>query len=125
LVFLLNAVHFMGFGAVAVYRTQVSPPHREEKIGMQDDRWLRYFPRGSLTARPDVHRGQAEYFSLFLHHMGEMPLYPAGLHQPLVIRLLCLPTWSSACCVRIEASGLSWRLVGKEMDGEAGFEVGS
>jgi hypothetical protein len=91
---------------------------------MQDDRWLRYFPRGSLTARPDLHRGQAEYFSLFLHRMGEMPLYPVGPHQPLVIRFLCLPTWSSTCCVRIEASGLSWRLVGKEMDREAGFEVG-
>jgi hypothetical protein len=91
---------------------------------MQDEQWFRYFPRGSLSARPDLHQGQAEYFSLFLHRMGEMPLYPSGPHQPLVIRLLCLPTWSSACCISIEASGLSWRLVGKEMDGEAGFEVG-
>jgi hypothetical protein len=57
--------------------------------------------------------------------MGELPLYPAPLDRPLVIRFLCLPTWSSACCVRIESSGVSWRLIGKEMDGEAGFEVGN
>jgi hypothetical protein len=36
---------------------------------MQDERWLRYFPHRSLTARPDLHRGQAEYFSLFLYRM--------------------------------------------------------
>src|SRR6516164_6385274 len=91
---------------------------------MQDERWQRYFPNGCLSSRPDLHRGEAEYLALFLHRMGELPLYPPGPHHPLVIRLLCLPTWSSACCVRIEASGLFWRLVGKELDGEAGFEIG-
>ena len=89
-----------------------------------DDGWQGYFPAGSLDPRPDLHRGQAEHFALFLQRLEEPPLYPAPPHQPLVIRLLCLPTWSHACSVRVWPQGLPWRLVAKEMDGEAGFEVG-
>jgi hypothetical protein len=83
-----------------------------------------YFPAGSLDPQPRLHCGLARWFALFLTRMGEQPLYPARPDQPLVIRLLCLPTWSGACFVRVELHGLSWRLVGKELGGEAGFEVG-
>jgi hypothetical protein len=93
-------------------------------FAMRDEMWLRYFQRGGLSARPDLHRGYAEWFSLFLRRMAEPPLHPAGPLQPLVIRLLCLPTSSPGCCVRVEDGGRSWRLVGKEMDGEAGFDLG-
>jgi hypothetical protein len=89
-----------------------------------EDNWQLYFPPGSLYPRPDLHRGLAEWFALFLERMGEQPLYAAAPHQPLVIRLLCLPTWSGACGVRVETDRITWRLVGEEMDGEAGFEVG-
>jgi hypothetical protein len=91
---------------------------------MSDDDYRCYFPVGGLDSRPDLHRGLTEEFALFLRRMGEPPLYPAGPHQPLVVRLLCLPTWSQACAVRVEPHGLTWRLVAKEVSGEAGFEVG-
>jgi hypothetical protein len=89
-----------------------------------NDAWRRYFPAGSFDPRPGLHRGHAEYCALFLQRMEEPPLYPAASDQPLVFRLLCLPTWAGACVVRIERHGLSWRLTGKELDGEAGFDVG-
>jgi hypothetical protein len=85
-----------------------------------DPSWRDFFPAGSL----DLHRHRAEEFALFLQRMEEPPLHPAGGQQPLTIRLLCLPTWSRACAVRIESHGLWRRLVGKETSGEAAFEVG-
>jgi hypothetical protein len=89
-----------------------------------DDGWRDYFPAGSLDSRPDLHRELAEWFSLFLQRMMEPPLHPVGSDQALVIRLLCLPTWSQACSIRVAAHGLSWELIAKELNGEAGFEVG-
>jgi hypothetical protein len=89
-----------------------------------DDAWRRYFRAGSLDPRPDLHRGQAEVCALFLQRMDEPPLYPAAGHQPPVFRLLCLPIWAGACVVRIERHGLTWRLTGRHLDGEAGFGVG-
>ncbi len=91
---------------------------------MHDQSWRQYFPGGSLSSREDSHLGKAQYFALFLQRMGEPPLYPPHLHQPLVVGFLCLPTWYSPCCVRGGVDGLSWRLIGKEMDGDAGFDVG-
>lgn len=89
------------------------------------DGWLHYFPPGSLDARSDLHRFSAEWFAQALERLGEKPLHPAEPHQALVIRLLCLPTWRAACSVRVEARGLSWWLVGRELDGEeAGLALG-
>ena len=82
--------------------------------------WLRFFPVASLGPI----RGVAERAGQALDRLGETPLHPVGSQQPLVVRLLCLPTWSPACSVRIEMSGLSWWLVGRELDGEAGFDLG-
>src|SRR4051812_16298604 len=89
------------------------------------DGWLHYFPAGGLGTRPDLHRFVAEWFAQALERLGEKPLRPVGRHQALIIRLLCLPTWRPACSVRVEARGLSWWLVGRELDGqEAGFTLG-
>src|SRR5262249_29975728 len=82
--------------------------------------WLRYFPVTSLGPIRDV----AEWAGQALDRLGESPLHTVGPHQTLVVRLLCLPTWSPACSVRVERSGLSWRLTGRELDGEAGFDLG-
>lgn len=80
--------------------------------------WQRYFPPESLDTST-VWAGQA------LERLGEQPLHPTEPYQPLVVRLLCLPTWSPACSVRAEWSGLSWRLFSRELDGEdAGFDLG-
>lgn len=91
---------------------------------MQNERWCRYFPDGSLSAEPDLHSRLAGQFCWFLRQMDETPLEPPETDQPLVIRLLCIPTWSPACCVRIEAGSPTWRLAVKEMSGEAGFDAG-
>ncbi len=56
--------------------------------------------------------------------MDETPLDTPAADQPLVVRLLLIPTWSPACCVRIETGSRVWRLVVKEMSGEAGFDAG-
>ncbi|HEY8504285.1 MAG TPA: hypothetical protein VIL46_06855, partial [Gemmataceae bacterium] len=79
--------------------------------------WPSYFP-------PNKVRGRSEEFAQFLRRMEEPPLYPVAPDQPLTIRLLCLPTWAEPCSVRLEARGLSFRLWGRELSGEAGFEVG-
>jgi hypothetical protein len=84
------------------------------------DGWLQYFPVGSMRHIRDL----AEWAGQALDRLSELPLHPVGPHQPLVVRLLCLPTWSTACSVRIERSGLSWRLAARELDGEAGFDLG-
>jgi hypothetical protein len=90
------------------------------------DGWRHYFPAGSLDARPDLHRMLAEWLAQALERLGDKPLHPAEPHQPLVIRLLCLPTWRPACSVCIESFGLSWWLTGRELDGEeAGFDLGA
>jgi hypothetical protein len=87
--------------------------------------WRRYFPAGSLDARPDLHRHRAEWFADALDRLDEPPLHPARPDQPLGVRLLCLPTWAPACSVRIEPSGLSWWLTARELDGEeAAFDLG-
>jgi hypothetical protein len=70
------------------------------------DGWRHYFPAGSLDARPDLHRFTAEWFAQPLERLCEKPLHPAGPHQPLVIRLLCLPTWDPACSVRSARAGV-------------------
>ncbi|MBX3398011.1 MAG: hypothetical protein KF873_04670 [Gemmataceae bacterium] len=89
------------------------------------DGWRRYFPAGSLDPRPDLHRHRAEWYADALGRLGEPPLHPAGPDQPLVVRLLCLPTWSPACSVRAERSGLAWRLLARELDGEeSGVDLG-
>jgi hypothetical protein len=89
------------------------------------DGWRRYFPAGSLDPRPDLHRFSAEWFADALSRLDELPLHPAEPDQPLVVRLLCLPTWAPACSVRAEPSGLLWRLDARELDGEeAGFDLG-
>jgi hypothetical protein len=87
--------------------------------------WRRYFPPGCLDPRPDLHRLSAEHFADALGRLDEPPLYPAGSDQPLVVRLLCLPTWRPACSVRVEPSGVSWQLAARELSGkEAGFDLG-
>jgi hypothetical protein len=86
---------------------------------MSDNR-RRYFPPAYHRLLRDV----AEWAGQALDLLGEAPLWSVALHQPLTIRLLCLPTWSPACSVRVERSGLSWRLAGRELDGEAGFDLG-
>jgi hypothetical protein len=80
----------------------------------------RYFPVGSIRPSRDI----AGWAGQALDRLGESPLQPAGPHQPLVVRLLCLPTWSPACSVRVERSGLSCLLAARELDGEAGFDLG-
>ena len=80
------------------------------------DGWLRYFPVGSFRPIRDI----AGWAGQALDRLGESPLQPVGPHKPLVVRLLCLPTWSPSCSVRIERSGLSWLLAARELDGEAG-----
>jgi hypothetical protein len=83
--------------------------------------WRRFFPPDTLRALGN----SAVWAGQTLDRLGEQPLHPAGPHQPLVVRLLCLPTWSPACSVRAERSGLSWRLVAGELNGaEAGFDLG-
>jgi len=82
--------------------------------------WLEYFPVSNIRHIPDI----AEWAGQALDRLRESPLHPVGPHQPLVVRLLCLSTWSPACSVRIERSGLSWRLAARELDGEAGFHLG-
>jgi len=80
--------------------------------------WRQFFPADNLN-------GSAVWAGQALERLGEQPLHPAGPHQPLVVRLLCLPTWSPACSVRAERSGVSWRLFARELDGEkAGFDLG-
>jgi hypothetical protein len=64
------------------------------------------------------------WFTQFLIRMDEPPFYSAASYQPLTIRLLCLPTWSEPCSIRLQSSGLSFHLWGRELDGEAGFDVG-
>lgn len=87
--------------------------------------WRRYFPAGSLDPRPDLHRHRAEWYADALERLGEPPLHSAGPDQLFVVRLLCLPTWSPACSVRAERSGLGWRLLARELDGdESGFDLG-
>jgi len=89
------------------------------------DGWRRYFPAGSLDPRPDLHRHRAEWYADALERLGEGPLHPARPDQTLIVRLLCLPTWSPACAIRAERSGLTWRLLVRELDGEeAGFDLG-
>src|SRR5262249_6560330 len=88
------------------------------------DEWRSYFPVGSLGPHPDLDRDLAEELALLLERMEEAPLHTGRAQQSLVVRLLCLPTWSQACAVRVESGGRGWRLVPKEMTGEAGFEVG-
>lgn len=90
-----------------------------------NDELQRYFPEGSLDPQPNRHRSQAEWFATALQRLGEGPLHPGGSACPLVIRLLCLPTWSPACSVRVEQHGLNWTLAARELDGdEAGFDLG-
>ncbi len=90
-----------------------------------DGGWQRYFPHGCLDPRPDLHRLSAEWFADALGRLDEPPLYPVGMDQPLVVRLLCLPTWRPACSVRVEPAGLSWQLAARELSGEeAGFDLG-
>src|SRR5262245_46169247 len=87
--------------------------------------WRRCFPAGNRDPRPDRDWHQADCFADALERLEVPPLHPAGPDQPLVVRLLCLPTRRPACSVRFERAGLSWRLVGRELDGEeAGFELG-
>lgn len=91
-----------------------------------DDGARDYFPARGLDPRPDLHSFLAEWYGGALARLHEQPLYPANAEQPrLVVRLLCLPTWSRACSVRVEASGCFFGLEGRELDGEeAGFELG-
>jgi hypothetical protein len=97
---------------------------RMERRTVADD-WRQYFPAGSLDTRPDLHRCRAEWYTDARVRLGEGPLHPAGPDQPFVVRLLCLPTWAPACSVRGERSGLVWRLLSRELDGEeSGFDLG-
>ena len=90
-----------------------------------DSGWQHYFPAGSLHAQPRSHQMLAQWFTDALSRLGEQPLHPAGPDQPLVVRLLCLPTWAPACSVRVESAGPSWRLFARALDGEAaGFALG-
>jgi hypothetical protein len=82
--------------------------------------WLKYFPTASLVPLREV----AEWAGQALDRLGESPLHPVEAQQMLIIRLLVLPTWLPACSVRVESRGLSWRLAARELDGEAGFDLG-
>ena len=69
-------------------------------------------------------RGVADWADQTLERLGERPLHPADPNQPLVFRMLCLPTLSQACSIRAEAYGQSWRLFCRELSGDAGYELG-
>lgn len=97
----------------------------EREGASMSDGWRRFFPAGSLDPRSELHRMRAEYYADALERLGEPPLQPGNRDWPLVVRLLCLPTWSPACSVLAERSGLTWRLIARELDGaESGFDLG-
>jgi hypothetical protein len=83
-----------------------------------------FFPKGSLDTRPDLDKFTAEWFSSYLERMEEPPLYPPSAALSMTFRLLCLPTWDHPSVVRIEAYGTTWRLLGKQTNGDGGFEAG-
>ncbi len=66
--------------------------------------------------------GVADWADQSLAQLGERSLHPAAPDQTLVVRLLCLPTGSPAYSVRAEAYGQSWRLFGRELSVDTGFE---
>lgn len=82
--------------------------------------WKRFFP----AAHHGPLAGVGEWAGLAHERLGNEPLDAAGPYQPLVIRLLCLPTWAPACSVRTELVASAWRIGWRELDGEAGFELG-
>lgn len=92
---------------------------------MGDDRWQSYFPSCALDAKPEVHRMCAEWLTDALVRLEERALHPSNPVQPLIVRLLCLPTWSPGCSIRVNVATLPPRIVSRELDGiEAGFELG-
>jgi hypothetical protein len=85
------------------------------------DGWRRFFPTAYLPRLADI----AEWAGQGLDRLGESPLDTSGPHRPLTVRLLHLPTWGPASSVRIEPCEESWWLRGRELDGDAGFDLGS
>jgi hypothetical protein len=85
---------------------------------------MEFFPANTLSARPERHEFRERWYVPHLLAMEERPLYPPTLDQPLVYRLLFLPTFRRPAVARLtEASG-TWQVVCKRSDGLGGYSPG-
>jgi hypothetical protein len=86
--------------------------------------WNEYFPPKYLDGSLERNLIPVSDFAIFYHQMGQLPFPAVKEFQPLILRFLCLPTWSRACMVRLDSQGLTFRLRSCELSGEAGFDLG-
>ena len=83
-----------------------------------------YFPTHKDGEKGDgISEIEAEWYGSCLKLLMEPPL----LHSPkdtVAIRFLILPTWGNPISVRATLEGDRYRLIGRRLDGEGGYDPG-
>jgi hypothetical protein len=91
---------------------------------MEHKRIMEFFPPNAFDDRPSLHTFSDRWYVPHLLAMKEQPLYPPVPDQPVLYRLLFLPTFEQPSLVRLtEAVGI-WRAVCKRTDGQGGYSPG-
>jgi hypothetical protein len=85
---------------------------------------MEFFPTNALNPRPDLHAFRDQWYVSHLLAMEERPLYPPAPDQPVVYRLLFLPTFQHPAVVRLVEAGRVWRAVYKRSTGRGGYFPG-
>jgi hypothetical protein len=85
---------------------------------------MEFFPVNALDPRPDLHAFRDRWYVSHLLAMGERPLHPLAPDQPIVYRLLYLPSFRQSAVVRLNEAGGTWRAVCKRSDGRGGYSPG-
>ena len=84
-----------------------------------------YFPPGSLASSEAGHKFRSNYYSSFLHSLGEEPMFARELPKKEErYRFTWLRTFNRPIVMRIEVGEASSSMIVKVSDGTGGFEPG-
>jgi hypothetical protein len=84
-----------------------------------------YFPVKTKAGDQGISKFEAEWYTKPLERMKEPHLFgQADDSKEEAYRILILPTWGNAICVRAEKHGQVYSLSARRLSGQAGFELG-